>query len=250
MSNPDNPAPYPARGSDPWDGSLQAYVDGGDLAAVWQALTFYAAAAVVLAPDGSMISRTAPGTSRATFDPTEAAQWTAVLATSGTIEQVALAGAIAAGGGGSTAPGLIAYAENNSGQPTVGVSGTAIPILGCVVIVPPTNYDVWLEWQCALAITTPGQGSVSVSVTEVTGGVLGTTVNDGTNHSFFSNGVIEPYGPTLSGSVRVGPMTTQRVFAFGISLTPASSALAVSAINGYAGPYGRLFKSWIAAVAK
>lgn len=59
-------------------------------AAVWAPGIAFVAGDVRQAPDGSMIRRTADGTSRATFDATEQAAWTAVLASAGTVENDAL----------------------------------------------------------------------------------------------------------------------------------------------------------------
>lgn len=56
----------------------------------WQPATFYTANSNRVAPDGSMISRNTDGTSRATYDATEQAAWTPVLAKSGTQENAAL----------------------------------------------------------------------------------------------------------------------------------------------------------------
>jgi hypothetical protein len=56
----------------------------------WQASTAYVAGQTVQAPDGSLIKRTASGTSRASYDATEIALWTVLSTTTGTQEQVAL----------------------------------------------------------------------------------------------------------------------------------------------------------------
>lgn len=56
----------------------------------WQPGTFYTANSNRVAPDGSMISRNTDGTSRATYDSTEQAAWTPVLAKTGTQENSAL----------------------------------------------------------------------------------------------------------------------------------------------------------------
>lgn len=56
----------------------------------WAPSTAYVTGDVRIAPDGSRIRRNANGTSRATFDATEKAAWTSVLAVSGTIDNTAL----------------------------------------------------------------------------------------------------------------------------------------------------------------
>lgn len=57
----------------------------------WAASTAYATGQIVRAPDGSTIRRNSAGTSRASFDATEQANWTAVIATTGTMERNAVA---------------------------------------------------------------------------------------------------------------------------------------------------------------
>ena len=56
----------------------------------WAPATVYAAGDVRQAPDGSTVRRNANGTSRASFDATEQAEWTAIGAVPGTIEETAL----------------------------------------------------------------------------------------------------------------------------------------------------------------
>lgn len=65
---------------------------------MWQASTVYTAGSVKVAPDGSAISRISAGTSRATFDATEQAEWETVLGKAGTLEQVSLSATIAEAG--------------------------------------------------------------------------------------------------------------------------------------------------------
>lgn len=67
----------------------------GTGAGAWQPDTAYTAGQVVQAPDGSIISRNATGSSRPSFDATEEAAWTAVEAKTGTIAQRALSAAMA-----------------------------------------------------------------------------------------------------------------------------------------------------------
>lgn len=62
----------------------------------WAPSTAYTASQVVQAPDGSMLRRTSSGTSRPSFDATEAAAWTAVLEDPDTVEGQRLKAAFAA----------------------------------------------------------------------------------------------------------------------------------------------------------
>lgn len=241
---PTNPVAYPPEGLNPWDVPLKAYIDGGDSAAeavtsvfgrtgaitaqtgdytaaqvgaapLWRPLTSYAAAAPAVAPDGSMISRTAPGTSRATFDPTEAALWTAVLATSGTIEQAAL-------------PGLIAYAENGTSQGTTATS-VGVAILGLSLIVPPTTTDVWLEWAATLGCNTAGQGSIILTAWEDNVGSVprGYSFHHLTSATPASVGLARSYG-----NCRVGPSPNLRTFYLAVAFYQEGSSLDGYTVNG------------------
>ncbi|WP_310962166.1 hypothetical protein [Nocardioides terrisoli] len=93
----------------------------GTGAGAWQPTTAYTAAQVVQAPDGSMIRRVADGTSRASFDATEQAAWTAVLASSGTVENDALTATFARK---SILPAARATADGHSYMNGVGTGVT------------------------------------------------------------------------------------------------------------------------------
>lgn len=56
----------------------------------WAASTVVGSGDVRMAPDGSLIKSNSSRTTRSSFDATEQGNWTAVLATAGTVEQVAL----------------------------------------------------------------------------------------------------------------------------------------------------------------
>lgn len=71
-------------------GAAETYADTAVGAMKWQPTTSYATNQVVEAPDGSKIVRNAAGTSRSTFDATEAVAWTSVLAKTGTSDNLAL----------------------------------------------------------------------------------------------------------------------------------------------------------------
>ena len=71
--------------------ALSASIDGR-APAFWQPSTVVTAGTVRTAPDGSVISRNADGTTRSSFDPTEQAAWTVIISKAGTLAQVALSG--------------------------------------------------------------------------------------------------------------------------------------------------------------
>lgn len=89
----------------------------GTGAGAWQATTAYTANQVVQAPDGSIIYRLSSGTSRSSFDGTEAALWGTVSSKSGTLENTALTASYA------RAPIWTPGAEYDRGQWVINPAG-------------------------------------------------------------------------------------------------------------------------------
>lgn len=112
----------------------------GTGAGAWEALTDYTATQVVQAPDGSIIQRVSTGTSRATFDSTEEAQWTAVSAVEGTIEQRAQLASIdlQVPAASTTAQGKVELAT--TAEATTGTdTGRAVTPAGLAAAVPAAS---------------------------------------------------------------------------------------------------------------
>lgn len=112
---------------------------------------------------------------------------------------------------------------------------TAQDVPGCVVVVPATDADVWLEWQIQLALITPGQGATVALVYETTGGVA---VQRGAPSRAHHNTGDAPTvsGDTLKGSVRIGPTTETRIFALYGNNVQEGSSLQTAFVNSTYGP--------------
>lgn len=114
----------------------------------WQATTSYVSGQTVQAPDGSLIKSTTARTSRSTFDATEQTFWTPVSTTSGTLEQVALAGTYVAKG--SQSYSVADYAS-------LSVALTAIPD-GATLTLPPGTYSANAITTLTKNVTIQGSG--------------------------------------------------------------------------------------------
>lgn len=144
--------------------------------------------------------------------------------------------------------GPLAYAENISALTTAApTGGTTVP--GCVITIPATAGDVWIEFGADIGISTAGQGNGGVSIAEWTGGTFPAGPLDWSLHHFSSADPVTANGPTVRGSYHLGPTTTDRVFAVGTQTNEEGSALATYTRNGASTnkTYGR---TWIAAYTR
>ena len=110
------------------------------LSLAWAATTNVTSGEVRQAPDGSWIKSTATRTTRATFDATEQTFWTAVLATTGTVEQTALSASyVALPGDAATALAAVPSFLYNA----VEVNGNSFIRSNIVTTDDGTQYVAW-----------------------------------------------------------------------------------------------------------
>lgn len=141
--------------------------------------------------------------------------------------------------------GVIARAVNRSGLPDFFGAGL-VACVGGVVTVPPTPYDVWIEWGANLGIVTGGQGGVYTFVYElfdaasIPRGRASTYCPPGTPVSASGGGV-------HFGRCWVGPSEDVRTFTLnGVVAQEAGTSLTAYFLND-ASDYA---SSYIAAVAQ
>ncbi|GAC1601694.1 MAG: hypothetical protein NVS3B21_29440 [Acidimicrobiales bacterium] len=216
-------------------------------AQLWAPATAYTAGQPVLAPDGTTLSRIASGTSRASFDSTEQAAWNVVATKAGTLEQAALSATY----GPLAQPGMAAYAENISGQTTPGTGpGLGTPVNGCTIYIPSSNgFSVDIDFGCQFGISTAGQGSGGLLLSEWTGGAFPSLPLEFAIHHFDSAVAVTSDGPTVRGHYHLGVVTAPRYFILSVQSYPEGSGLVVYARNGGAAnaSYG---STWMEAVAR
>lgn len=149
-----------------------------------------------------------------------------------------------------TGLGELAYAENVSAQQTI-ISAAAVSVGFCVVVVEPTEAELWIEWSCRLGIVTPPGvtygGSLDGVVWEVTlvGSTPTVTEVDRDPHDVPAGRPAKADFARAHGAFHIGPTTTERMFALGAgrTLDNVASALVGSVRNQPSA------KSYIRAVA-
>lgn len=147
--------------------------------------------------------------------------------------------------------GVLGYAENGTGQPTT-VSTAAVAVGFCIINIEPSDRDVYVSWECRLAIVTaPGGtygGSLDGIVWEMTmsGSTPVATEVDRQSLRVVKDDIIAANFGKASGEFRVGPSTTRRTFALGAGMVKDNAAgLLVGSVRNQPSA-----KSWIKAEAK
>lgn len=141
--------------------------------------------------------------------------------------------------------GTLAYAENTTGVVTAVPANGNTVVPGTQIVVPPTNRDVWIEWEGLMVITTAGEGNLQLACYETTGAAV------------LRGAAVEACGATspaatnsfrLPGKCKVGPSSSVRNFELRVSRFPiAASGLAANLYNGVA---VNGWSTWITAEAR
>lgn len=142
--------------------------------------------------------------------------------------------------------GTLAYAENATSTATT-FNTTAVAIPGCVISIPATDRDVWVEWGCFLTntgSTSNSYGPLYSLVYELTGGTPVAAGSDLTHKDLGMNYVTNAFARHQC-KIRVGPSDTARIFGLYVqAVKEGGTTLSGSTLNSATGP------SWIAAVAR
>lgn len=216
--------PWPARGQqspDYWDDMLRAYVDAAEVhEAKADPHPQYATNAEADAAAGTAIAN-----HEAAADPHP--QYLTEADASALYETLG--------------HGTLAYAENTAGAYTY-LTTADLPVPGVVVVVPPTEKDVWIEYQFGIQVVVGGQGVGMASIYETTGG---TAVLAGWSRtqSFTTGQAATANGPYHFGKFPVGPSDTTRVFVLYAKHIQDGSSLALAIQNTTWAP------TWMRAVA-
>lgn len=153
---------------------------------------------------------------------------------------VAIDDKIAAGGGGLPFAGsnVLAFAERASDVGTsfpVGPNWTSI--VGCQLLVPPTDYDVYIFWKTHIGLSVAGQGRVATGVWDVTGANDFVVTCKGWRKSrFYTNSLVTQNADEHFGFANVGKSSVNRSFQLsGITVQEGSNLIGYSrdANDGY-----------------
>lgn len=143
--------------------------------------------------------------------------------------------------------GQLGYASNETTAVTQFANvATAVPF--CLLVVPPSSREVWIEWGCALGLVAPpvgGHGIISSVLYETTSGAVLTEV---ATNRVRSTDVATTLFCTQRGSVRVGPSTVVRRFAL-YGLAGKDAAATAFPTANFRNNLGQQ-KSWIGAMAR
>lgn len=131
--------------------------------------------------------------------------------------------------------GVLAYAENTTTTPTTTTGALTYSMVAtCMVVVPPTSRDVYLEWEldATVASAATAGGLVYGAIQETTSGTPAlkcsanrgaTTANVGTYSSIIG---------TIQGRRNVGPSSVTRMFnLYLVDLLDTSSTMTASCTN-------------------
>lgn len=132
-------------------------------------------------------------------------------------------------------PGQIAYAENISSVPVSGTSG-GVGITGLTLYVAKAdvgNLDLYIEWGGETYVTTGGQGNISMTMAESTGGILPSGAMETAVAYFTSGQAYTVGGPSVRGSQRIGKITTDKIYFCGVVCFQEGSSLAGGIKTGF-----------------
>jgi hypothetical protein len=140
--------------------------------------------------------------------------------------------------------GQIAFAQNLSGQGTTAPNGSSEEIIGAVVVVPPTDREIWLWFGASLHVSIGGQGNIYLQTFEISSGVATDGHNDFAVRCLTNDPNGAPSYPAKAiaeGMRHVGPSDDLRAYMLTVELVQEGSSL-----DAFSGGPGN---PWIAAVA-
>lgn len=144
------------------------------------------------------------------------------------------------------ASGLLAYAENKTGVGATFPTGSNWGnIVGCQILVPPTESDVYIFWKAAIGLSVAGQGQIYTGVWDVTGANDFVVSCKGWVFSrFYTNSIVGPKEAYHHGFTNIGKSDINRSFQLsGLTVQEGSS------LSGYSRNTNDDYdKSWMAAV--
>lgn len=130
--------------------------------------------------------------------------------------------------------GVVAYADNRTNTPTIGApNGNAVT--GCVIYVAASdvgNMDLYLEFGGMTTVTAGGQGIIQLTVADWSGGVTPSGSLQTALATFLAGQPAVTYGPSVYHKVRIGKITSDKIYGLGVSTTQQTSSLAGGMLNG------------------
>lgn len=139
----------------------------------------------------------------------------------------------------SDGPGMAASAVVETGG-VVSFTNTPVYDTGAIIVVPPSDADMWIEWQALLGLTTGADGSVLTVVYELTSGAA---FREAFATRCRTTDTAAQVWATHHGTYNAGPSDVWRVFAlYGQTLRDGGGAYPVAYFHNNFFGYGR---AWI-----
>lgn len=141
---------------------------------------------------------------------------------------------------GGDLPGLAASAVADTAA-VVSFTNSAVYNAGAIIVVPPSERDMWIEWQAQLGLTTGADGAVLTVLYEVTGTP---TFREAFSTRCRTSDSAAALWATHHGEYNAGPSEDYRAFAlYGQTTRDAAGAYPVAYFHNNFFGYG---KAWIA----